>query len=202
MVFYGSRNLKEWTETSRFKKVGFLGYQYECPGLAQVHIEGGRTARSSGSSSSPSIPALPSVDPLYNISSVTGTGRPSPRQMPPVSPSSPKIGTPSSRGRPTESYTVSPRLPTGSIVKPSPLLLPALFRACLSSSPSPNPLYGDWQHINHSVSLTGTIYKTLYSFADDRAVDKATTGKTIDLEGDGGFDIEASLLVPATANTT
>jgi len=41
MVFYRSRNLKEWTETCRFKTGGFLSYQYECPGLAQVPIEGG-----------------------------------------------------------------------------------------------------------------------------------------------------------------
>ena len=41
VVFYGSSNLKKWTEIGRFKAGGFLGYQYECPGLVRDPIEGG-----------------------------------------------------------------------------------------------------------------------------------------------------------------
>lgn len=41
IVFYSSPNLKDWTEVSRFQSSGILGYQYECPDLFQVPIEGG-----------------------------------------------------------------------------------------------------------------------------------------------------------------
>ena len=72
------------------------------------------------------------------------------------------------------------------------------------SSPSPTtaPLYGDWQLINRPASLAGITDKTIYSFSEDKAADKATMGKSVDLEGNGGFDIEATFLVPATENIT
>ena len=41
IVFYASSNMKEWTEVSRFQSWGVLGYQYECPDLFQVPVEGG-----------------------------------------------------------------------------------------------------------------------------------------------------------------
>ncbi|EEB09124.1 invertase [Schizosaccharomyces japonicus yFS275] len=37
---FGSKDLKSWDELSRVTRVGYLGYQYECPGLAQVPVEG------------------------------------------------------------------------------------------------------------------------------------------------------------------
>ncbi|EST07234.1 Glycosyl hydrolase family 32, N-terminal [Kalmanozyma brasiliensis GHG001] len=41
IVFYSSPNMKDWTEVSRFQSYGILGYQYECPDLFQVPVEGG-----------------------------------------------------------------------------------------------------------------------------------------------------------------
>ncbi|TIA71258.1 hypothetical protein E3P77_02622 [Wallemia ichthyophaga] len=40
MIIYDSNNLLDWTETSRFGNVGQLGYQYECPDLFPLKIEG------------------------------------------------------------------------------------------------------------------------------------------------------------------
>lgn len=40
--FYSSSNLRRWTEMSRFGPSGILGYQYECPDLVQVPIQGGQ----------------------------------------------------------------------------------------------------------------------------------------------------------------
>jgi beta-fructofuranosidase len=39
--FYASKDLKSWTELSRFGPAGVLGYQYECPDLLRVPIQGG-----------------------------------------------------------------------------------------------------------------------------------------------------------------
>ncbi|PWN53089.1 putative SUC2-invertase [Violaceomyces palustris] len=41
VVFYSSKDLKDWTELSRFSQHGILGYQYECPDLFEVPIKGG-----------------------------------------------------------------------------------------------------------------------------------------------------------------
>lgn len=41
IVFYASPDMKNWTEVSRFQSYGILGYQYECPDLFQVPVEGG-----------------------------------------------------------------------------------------------------------------------------------------------------------------
>ncbi|KAI3478295.1 hypothetical protein L1887_59819 [Cichorium endivia] len=41
IVFYASSNMKDWSEVSRFQSYGILGYQYECPDLFQVPVEGG-----------------------------------------------------------------------------------------------------------------------------------------------------------------
>lgn len=40
MIIYDSTNLLNWTETSRFGNVGQLGYQYECPDLFPLKVEG------------------------------------------------------------------------------------------------------------------------------------------------------------------
>lgn len=40
--FYGSPDLKSWSELSRFGPAGILGYQYECPELLRVPVEGGQ----------------------------------------------------------------------------------------------------------------------------------------------------------------
>ena len=40
MIIYESANLIDWTETSRFGNVGQLGYEYECPDLFPVKVEG------------------------------------------------------------------------------------------------------------------------------------------------------------------
>ncbi|EIM19298.1 hypothetical protein WALSEDRAFT_22750 [Wallemia mellicola CBS 633.66] len=40
MIIYESKNLIDWNETSRFGNVGQLGYQYECPDLFPLKIEG------------------------------------------------------------------------------------------------------------------------------------------------------------------
>lgn len=39
--FYVSKDLKDWTEASRYTLGGYLGVQYECPGLFQAPIVGG-----------------------------------------------------------------------------------------------------------------------------------------------------------------
>jgi beta-fructofuranosidase len=39
--FYASADLKTWTELSRFGPAGLLGFQYECPDLVQVPVQGG-----------------------------------------------------------------------------------------------------------------------------------------------------------------
>ncbi|KAF9467486.1 glycosyl hydrolase [Collybia nuda] len=41
ILFFSSPDLKSWTELSRFKVSGLLGFQYECPGLFQVPTVGG-----------------------------------------------------------------------------------------------------------------------------------------------------------------
>lgn len=38
--FYTSTNLKEWEHVSNFTNHGLLGYQYECPNLVQIPMEG------------------------------------------------------------------------------------------------------------------------------------------------------------------
>lgn len=39
IIFFSSPDLKSWTELSRFKASGLLGYQYECPGTStNVHF--------------------------------------------------------------------------------------------------------------------------------------------------------------------
>lgn len=38
IVIYSSDDLKDWTYESAFANAGFLGYQYECPGLAKVPV--------------------------------------------------------------------------------------------------------------------------------------------------------------------
>ncbi|CAO1636961.1 unnamed protein product [Parajaminaea phylloscopi] len=39
--FYVSKDLKEWSEASRFGPAGLLGFQYECPALFQAPYKGG-----------------------------------------------------------------------------------------------------------------------------------------------------------------
>ncbi len=39
VVFYGSKNLIDWTECSRFGNAGFLGFQYEVPDLVEIPVE-------------------------------------------------------------------------------------------------------------------------------------------------------------------
>jgi beta-fructofuranosidase len=39
--FYASSDLKSWSELSRFGPAGILGFQYECPDLLQVPVQGG-----------------------------------------------------------------------------------------------------------------------------------------------------------------
>lgn len=41
IAFYGSKDLRQWTELSTFGPAGLLGYQYEVPDLVQVPIQGG-----------------------------------------------------------------------------------------------------------------------------------------------------------------
>lgn len=41
VVFYGSPDLKRWTELSDFGHAGILGVDYECPDLARLPVEGG-----------------------------------------------------------------------------------------------------------------------------------------------------------------
>lgn len=39
--FYSSNNLLQWKELSRFGPAGLLGFQYECPDLVKIPVEGG-----------------------------------------------------------------------------------------------------------------------------------------------------------------
>ncbi|CCK70407.1 beta-fructofuranosidase SUC2 KNAG_0E01410 [Huiozyma naganishii CBS 8797] len=41
---YTSDDLKEWTPVSDFTRGGYLGYQYECPGLVKLPVEGNTSA--------------------------------------------------------------------------------------------------------------------------------------------------------------
>ncbi len=41
ILFYASNDLKTWQEVGRFGDAGQVGYQYECPGLLHVDVEGG-----------------------------------------------------------------------------------------------------------------------------------------------------------------
>lgn len=43
VVFYGSDDLKHWTELGSFGHAGLLGTDYECPDLVEVPVEGGGT---------------------------------------------------------------------------------------------------------------------------------------------------------------
>ncbi len=40
VLFYGSANLKNWTFLSAFGPAGFQGFQYECPNLLEVPVQG------------------------------------------------------------------------------------------------------------------------------------------------------------------
>ncbi|WP_395495348.1 glycoside hydrolase family 32 protein [Acetobacter sp. KSO5] len=44
IAFFGSTNLLQWTELSRFGPSGITGVDYECPNLVEIPIEGGKTA--------------------------------------------------------------------------------------------------------------------------------------------------------------
>jgi len=210
VVFYGSHNLKEWTETGRFKMGGFLGYQYECPGLARVPIEGGPD---NGKklwvlfiSINPGAPIGGSAVQYFigDWDGKTFTSRDAAARVAEFSKD--WYAFQSWEGSPdgklygiawASNWQYSRTVPTSTFRS-----VQSLPRELALTYYRPNPLYGDWQLINRPASLAGITDKTLYSFADDNADDKATTGKTVDLEGDGGFDIEASFLVPATANIT
>lgn len=43
VAFYGSPDLKRWTELSSFGHAGLLGVEYECPDLVEVPVEGSGT---------------------------------------------------------------------------------------------------------------------------------------------------------------
>ena len=210
VVFYGSPNLKEWNEMSRFKTGGFLGYQYECPGLAQVPIEGGPEDGKKlwvlFISINPGAPLGGSVVQYFigDWDGKTFTSRDAAARVAEFSKD--WYAFQSWEGSPdgklygiawASNWQYSQIVPT-----PTFRSVQSLPRELALTYYRPNPLYGDWQLINRPVSLAGVTDKTLYSFADDTAVDKSTTCKTVDLEGDGGFDIEATFFVPASANIT
>jgi beta-fructofuranosidase len=210
VVFYGSPNLKEWTELSRFKTSGFLGYQYECPGLVQVPIEGGPDDGKKlwvlFISINPGAPLGGSAV-QYFIGDWNGEAF-IPRDTAARAAEFSKdwYAFQSWDGSPdgklygiawASNWQYSQVVPTSTFRS-----FQSLPRELALTYYRPNPLYGDWQLVNRPVSLAGITDKVLYSFADDNAVEKATMGKTVDLEGDGGFDIEATFLVPATANIT
>ena len=210
IVFYGSPNLKAWTEISRFKTSGFLGYQYECPGLVRVPIEGGPDDGKKlwvlFISINPGAPLGGSAVQYFigDWDGKTFTPRDAAARVAEFSKD--WYAFLSWEGSPdgklygiawASNWQYSETVPTSTFRS-----VQSLPRELALAYYRPNPLYGDWQLINRPVNLAGISDKTLYSFAADNSIDKATTHKTVDLDGDGGFDIEATFLVPATSNIT
>ena len=211
VVFYGSPNLKDWTELSRLSTAGILGYQYECPDLLQVPVEGGpRDGEKEWVlivSINPGAPVGGSVVEYFvgDWDGKTFTPRDGAARIADFAKdfyaAQSWSNTPDGKAiavgwASNWQYTnVVPTSPFRSIQSVPRELTLKYYR--------PNPMFGDYVLNSRPVEQFESIVgETLYSFAEDNASDKASTNKTVELRGSGGFDINATFRVPADANVT
>jgi len=203
VVFYGSHNLKEWIETGRFKTGGFLGHQYECPGLAQVPIEAGPDGCKKlwvlFISINPGLPIGESAVQYFigDWDGKTFTSRGAAARVTEFSKDWYAFqsweGSPD--GNPygiawDSNWQYSQTVPTSTFRS----------RACLVSSPSPttDPTLCTAAGSSSTALLVSLVLLTRPSTRSPTT--KQLTRQTVDLEGDGGFNTEASFFDLATAN--
>ncbi|KAN0063507.1 Invertase [Thecaphora frezii] len=205
VVFYASPNLRDWHELSRFSAAGLLGYQYECPDLAQIPIEDGPDAGKKRwvliNSINPGSPLGGSIVQYWvgNWNGRNFTADDAAFRY-------------ADFGKDFYAFQSWSNAPDGKaygigwannwqytqVVPTSP------FRS-IQSTPReltlkyyrPNPLYGDLVLNSKPAKLENVLGKTLYSVEQE-----SRKNHTVKLEGDGGFEVTATFAIARNANLT
>ncbi|GAC92623.1 glycosyl hydrolase [Pseudozyma hubeiensis SY62] len=206
IVFYSSPNMKDWTEVSRFQSYGILGYQYECPDLFQVPVEGGPDDGKmmyvlaisinpgaliggsfvqywvgdwDGSKFTPRDNAVRTMDfskDFYAFSSWNNSP-----------------GKKAYAIAWANNWQYSQQVPTSPFRS-----IQSLPRELTLKYYRPTPQFGDLILNNRPVNLSAIHGKTLYKSENGNSA----RNQTVNLSGQGAFDITATFKLPANANIT
>ncbi|EPQ26304.1 uncharacterized protein PFL1_06239 [Pseudozyma flocculosa PF-1] len=211
VTFYSSPNLKDWQELSRFRMTGLPGYQYECPDLVQIPIESGPDAGKRRwvlvNSINPGSPMGGSIVQYYigDWDGRTFTADDAAFRY-------------ADFGKDYYAFQSWSNSPDGKaygvawasnwqytqVVPTSP------FRSFQSTPREltlkyyrPNPMYGEYVLSSKPAMLDNIRAKTLYKLdADKHHQHAARANHTVALRGDGGFEIDATFVLPNDVNAT
>ncbi|PWZ00203.1 putative SUC2-invertase [Testicularia cyperi] len=204
IVFYSSPDLKTWTELSRFQSTGILGYQYECPDLFQVPVEGGpddgKLMWVLAISINPGAPVGGSFV-QYWVGDWDGnkfTPRDGAVRTSDFSKDFYAFQTWSNTGDKTYGIAWANNWQYTNVVPTSPFRsIQSLPRELTLKYYRTTPQFGDLILNNRPANLSSLHSKSLY-----KSHKACTSNKTVELQGDGAFDIHATFKLPAGANAT
>ena len=206
IVFYASPNMKDWTEVSRFQSYGILGYQYECPDLFQVPVEGGpddgKMMYVLAISINPGAPIGGSFV-QYWVGDWDGTK---------FTPRDNAVRTmdfnkdfyafsswSNSPGKKAYAIAWANNWEYAQVVPTSPFRsIQSLPRELTLKYYRPTPQFGDLILNNRPVNLSALSSQTLYKHQNHHN----SGNKTVQLKGKGAFDIQATFKLPANTNIT
>ncbi|SNX82899.1 probable SUC2 - invertase (sucrose hydrolyzing enzyme) [Melanopsichium pennsylvanicum] len=206
IVFYASSNLKDWTEVSRFQSYGVLGYQYECPDLFQVPVEGGpddgKMMYVLAISINPGAPMGGSFV-QYWVGDWDGSNF-TPRDQAVRTMDFSKdfyafSSWSNSPGKKAYAIAWANNWQYSQVVPTSPFRsIQSLPRELTLKYYRSTPQFGDLILNNRPVELSALSSQTLYRHQNHHN----SGNKTVQLEGNGAFDIQATFKLPANTNIT
>lgn len=206
IVFYASSNMKDWTEVSRFQSHGILGYQYECPDLFQVPIEGGpdngKLKYVLAISINPGAPIGGSFV-QYWVGDWDGT-KFTPRDNAVRTMDFSKdfyafSSWSNSPGKKAYAIAWANNWEYSQVVPTYPFRsIQSLPRELTLKYYRPTPQFGDLILNNRPVNLSAIPSQTLYKHQGHHN----SGNKTIQLQGKGAFDIKATFKLPANTDIT
>ena len=207
IVFYASSNMKDWSEVSRFQSYGILGYQYECPDLFQVPVEGGpddgKMMYVLAISINPGAPIGGSFV-QYWVGDWDGTNF-TPRDQAVRTMDFSKdfyafSSWSNSPGNKAYAIAWANNWEYSQVVPTSPFRsIQSLPRELTLKYYRPTPQFGDLILNNRPVNLSAISSKTLYS---KKSAQGSKNNQTVALNGKGAFDIQATFKLPANINIT
>ncbi|CBQ72191.1 probable SUC2-invertase (sucrose hydrolyzing enzyme) [Sporisorium reilianum SRZ2] len=206
IVFYASPNMKDWNEVGRFQSYGILGYQYECPDLFQVPVEGGpddgKMMWVLAISINPGAPMGGSFV-QYWVGDWDGSNfHPRDNAVRTMDFSKDFYAFSSwsnSPGKKAYAIAWANNWQYSQVVPTSPFRsIQSLPRELTLKYYRSTPQFGDLILNNKPANLSALRSKTLYKSGDD----KSSGNKTVKLNGKGAFDITATFKLPANVNIT